>query len=734
MTYFNPIMIGICKNLFFVCLTLAPCLSVAQTEMQIRRIKDSYQSAKLGAMTNDLRNNFTKENDHLLRQAKANGWEVTERSANGNYSELTAIGPDGTPIYYSTLSTELNMATRANTLHDNGLLNLGVNGENMTVGIWDAGSALTDHREFDGRVSVRDQSEVVDPHATRVTGILVASGLDKKSKGVAYRAQAVTQDWTKDKIEVAEMAANGLLLSNHSYGIRTDRVPDWYFGSYIPISKDWDRIMYNAPYYLMVTAAGNSQKSKDNGTPISGTPDMGYDLLLGFATSKNGLTVAAADVHTNDQGELIRAEVTAYSSFGPLDDGRIKPDIAAHGINIYTTGSGNSKQYETVQGTSVAAPGVTGSMLLLQQYHEELEGRFMKAATLKGLVLHTADDVDTPGPDYKMGWGVINSKSAVELMANKGYSSLIAEETLVDGESKTYTVIANGTDPLSASISWTDPATGYVNTSLLNDTTPALVNDLDIRITKNGETYFPWKLIGSHAEAPAVKGDNKVDPYERIELQKASGTYTITVSHKNRLDGGLQDFSLIVSGISLTDCVLALPEDIGLGMPSENSVRLDWDADTDALFQVEYRKEDTSEWIVNTTFDHSLTLGDLVKGTDYVIRMKTFCTENAGSGYTPEYRFHFKGIATEYLRFTDNVPLEYKLGFTIYPNPVQELINLEGDIPLNANYHIVSLNGIKVSEGQAKGKCIYIGDLTVGLYVLSVQGDESIRTTKFYKS
>src|SRR5690606_2172179 len=305
---------------------------------------------------------------------------------------------------------------------------------------------------------------------------------------------------------------------------------------------------------------------------ISGTPDMGYDLLLGFATSKNGLTVAAADVHTNDQGELIRAEVTAYSSFGPLDDGRIKPDIAAHGINIYTTGSGNSKQYETVQGTSVAAPGVTGSMLLLQQYHEELEGRFMKAATLKGLVLHTADDVNTPGPDYKMGWGVINSKSAVELMANRGYTSLISEETLMDGESKTYTVTANGIDPFSASISWTDPATGHVNTSLLNDRAPALVNDLDIRITKDGETYFPWKLNGTQAEVPAFMGDNKVDPYEKIELKKASGTYTITVSHKNKLDGGLQDFSLLVSGISLTDCVLGIPEDIGFGMPTEVSV------------------------------------------------------------------------------------------------------------------------------------------------------------------
>ena len=58
-----------------------------------------------------------------------------------------------------------------------------------------------------------------------------------------------------------------MLVSNHSYGIKTDRVPDWYFGSYIKVSQDWDKIMHNAPYYLMVSAAGNSQNSYDNELP-----------------------------------------------------------------------------------------------------------------------------------------------------------------------------------------------------------------------------------------------------------------------------------------------------------------------------------------------------------------------------------------------------------------------------------------------------------------------------------
>ena len=587
MAYANHFLLKISKCLLPVAFCLATYNSFAQTEKQIHIIKDKYRSSKLGVFTNDLKKNFDKENNNLLQTAKTKGWKLTERLADGNFSELTAIGDDGTPLYYSTFSTELNSATRANVLHDNGLLDLGINGENMLVGIWDGGAVLTNHKEFGSRVQTLDESEIVDSHATRVAGILVAQGLDKKSKGVAYKAKAVSNDWRRDKIEVAEMAADGLLLSNHSYGIMSDRVPDWYFGSYIQVSRDWDKIMYNAPYYLMVTAAGNSQKSKDNEAPIFGSASNGYDLMLGFATSKNGVTVAAADIETNDQGQLLKASVTTYSSFGPVDDGRIKPDIAAYGTNIYTTGITNDTKYETANGTSVAAPGVTGSMLLIQEYHEQMEGSFMRAATLKGLVLHTADDVDAPGPDYKMGWGVINSKSAVEAIVNKGFSSMISEETLTEGETKTYKVVANGTEPLSASISWTDPATGAVNSGTLNDMSAALINDLDIRITKDGKTFLPWKLNAAKADAPAVNGDNRVDPFEKIDIQNAEGDYTITVTHKNTLNQGPQNFSIIVTGIALTDCVLVTPEDIELTNSNETAVTLNWTANTDALLQRE---------------------------------------------------------------------------------------------------------------------------------------------------
>src|SRR5690606_10488423 len=104
--------------------------------------------------------------------------------------------------------------------------------------------------------------------------------------------------------------------------------------------------MYNAPYYLMVTAAGNAQNSFDNAAPNFGKSADGFDLLLGFTTTKNGLTVAGANTEIGSKGELVQATVAGYSSFGPVDDGRVKPDLAGDGTNILSTSSATNSSYQ----------------------------------------------------------------------------------------------------------------------------------------------------------------------------------------------------------------------------------------------------------------------------------------------------------------------------------------------------------------------------------------------------
>ena len=728
----NLLRFFLCASMLLLCATWTVS---AQSDALKQIIKKEYDFSKIGAMHVDLEFDFEENRKKTLTLAKTNHWKLTEVMKDGTKVMLQEVGTDGSPIYYETYADNASQASRANTLHTNGMLDLNLDGSGMQVGVWDSGVALTTHQEYDIRAIIGDGSAEVDNHATMVAGSLISSGVKKDAQGVAYAANVITNDWTRDKIEVAEAAANGLLLSNHSYGIKTDRVPDWYFGSYIKVSQDWDKIMYSAPYYLMVNAAGNAQKRNDNEDPIAGNAADGFDLMLGFTLTKNSLTVAAADTEIARNGDLKMASVSAYSSFGPVDDGRIKPDLAGDGSSIFSTASHTDKSYGTSSGTSMATPGVTGALLLLQQYNEQLYGSYMRAATLKGLALHTADDVAASGPDYKMGWGVMNSKKAAELMINKEYSSLMEETSLQEGETFSLTFTANGLEHLNASISWTDPASDYINRGSLNDPTAALVNDLDIRITQNGVDFYPWRLSAANPKSPATLGDNHVDPFERIDIPNAKGTYTIMVTHKGNLSHGKQDFTLLVSGASLTDCAMNAPDDMALAMATDNEIAVEWTPILDALYEVQFKKVTDEKWKTEYVSEPRMTLNAMEVGLEYVTRIRTFCSQNIASEYSMEYTFTFLGETTELgpLNSFETLSLASEINFSIYPNPAVEYINLLDETSDNARYSITGLSGTTVKNGAAKNAKINVADLAEGLYILQVLDDQGKRSAKFYK-
>ena len=147
--------------------------------------------------------------------------------------------------------------------------------------------------------------------------------------------------------------------------------------------------------------------------------------------------------------------------------------------------------------------------------------------------MHTADDVDIEGPDSHTGWGLMNTKVAAETITKKGFESWISEEVLTNGSSYTLKVKSVGSVPLLASISWTDKP-GIANEGVANDPTAVLVNDLDIKVTRDADQYDPWRLTGVYSNE---KGDNLVDPFERVDISNQSlGEYTITVTHKGTLD------------------------------------------------------------------------------------------------------------------------------------------------------------------------------------------------------
>ena len=380
----------------------------------------------------------------------------------------------------------------------------------------------------------------------------------------------------------------------------------------------------------------------------------------------------------------------------------------------------------------MAAPGVTGSLLLLQQYHEELFGKYMKAATLKGLALHTADDVDAKGPDYKMGWGIMNAKTAAEVLQNKEYNTLINEERLSNGETYTITVNAMEGVPLMASISWTDPASEAINRGELNSTAAALVNDLDIRITKDGKTYFPWKLNPAKANDAATKGDNRVDPFERVEVEQASGAYTITISHKGTLTNGVQDFSLIVTGAQVSECSIETPSNLDLDNATEDGASLSWNEAEETLFEIQYKSVDSDDWNSELIWESKFELTDLEVGKVYEARVRSICTENVVSEFSEPIEFEFNGAETTLIA---NAPMfiPQELTISVYPNPTVDYLNLNAELSKDAEFSIVTTSGNVIQKGKTQGS-INVSSLSSGLYVLVVQDYAGIKSTKFYKN
>ncbi|WP_010522346.1 S8 family serine peptidase [Aquimarina agarivorans] len=525
----------------------------AQNAQQVKKIQSEYNMLEIESLQQKFNKTAKAQKTKALQMAKSKGWKSIIKTKDGRVLELQKV-VDGKPIYYTTYNTDAALSTRTNHLQTNGSLGLNLMGQGMVAHVWDGGVARASHREFDGsggnnRYTIGDDAGLgLNFHAAHVTGTIVAAGIRNDAEGMAPHARAVGYDWNNDIAEAVNAAGNGMLVSNHSYGFaardRQGRVqlPQYFFGGYIEDSRDWDVVTFNAPDYLPVVAAGND--GNDNSANNNPTGGFGFDKLTGASTSKNTLAVAnAQDARVGGNGNLISVSINSSSSEGPTDDLRIKPDITGNGTGVLSILDSSNTAYRELTGTSMASPNVAGSLLLLQQHYNNLNNTFMKAATLKGLALHTADDAGPTGPDAIFGWGLLNAKKAAEVISADGDNTIVDELVLSSGQTYSITVESDGSSPLLSSISWTDrPGRAITSAS----SAPVLVNDLDIRVSKGENSALPYELTGATTSA---RRDNNVDPFERVDINNASGTYTITVRAKGNLVGGSQRFSLIVTGI-----------------------------------------------------------------------------------------------------------------------------------------------------------------------------------------
>jgi hypothetical protein len=555
--------------------------TTAQTHEERQEITKSYNTDKLKQLEQSFSKRFDENREKAYQFAQSKGIKTSYFAKDSSYVELQGILPNGTLLYYKTFNVDAAETTRTNHLNSGGSLGLALDGQGMVGYVWDGGHARESHQEYDGpgntdRVTIADAVAEgglhLNFHAAHVTGTVAASGFNPNAKGMAWQSQVMGYKWNNDLAEATSAAADGMLLSNHSYGYDSSQPPDYFFGGYISESRDWDNILYNAPYYLMVVAAGNDGNNDTfNGQPLDG--NSAYDKLTGHTTSKNNLVVANAQDATIDAtGDLISAVINSSSSEGPTDDYRIKPDITGNGTSLYSTLESSDTAYGNLTGTSMASPNVMGSLLLLQQHANNLYGSFLRSSTLKGLALHTADDIGSTGPDAIHGWGLLNSKRAAETMSDNSTNTIVEEIILNQGETFSIDVTSDGIEDLKASISWTDPA--GVATTNLNDTSSALVNDLDISITQSTNTFYPWRLTG--VDSNANDADNLVDNFERIDVPDASGTYTITVKHKGTLSNGSQNFSLIVSGLTNVQQFCSTPGRLSATDITDSTAEINW--------------------------------------------------------------------------------------------------------------------------------------------------------------
>lgn len=549
-----------------------------------------------------------------LELARARGWVIEKSYKDGTHISLQGLDAAGLPIYYITYNNSNSAATtKTDQLWAGGSLGLSLNGSSSSVAnklaIWDGGRVRASHQELKGRITQKDNARTDNDHATHVAGTMIASGLNPLAKGMAFGYKSLqAYDFNGDEAEMAA-AAKDLLVSNHSYGSITgwrynpdrkgtaedpywewwgnpdvSRDEDYKFGFYDDGAAAWDEIAYNAPYYLIVKSSGNNRNENgpavgqpyfqrnSNGSfkliesrPASLSPNNEYDIISTTGTAKNILTVGAISSISDGYNQPSDAKIAPFSSWGPTDDGRIKPDVVGNGISVLSTAATNDRSYQVLNGTSMSSPNVAGTMLLLQEHYANLKnGSFMRAATLKGLAIHTADEAGTqPGPDYVFGWGVVNAELAAQVISNTRNNHLLQERTLAQGQTQTLEVTASGAGPLKVTISWTDPqaAVTAIGSNVLNNRAPKLINDLDVRVSGNGKNYMPWTLNPAAPTNAAAPGDNIVDNVEQILVADAvpGKTYTITIRHKGTLQQGPQAYTLAASGVGGTTVCAITP-------------------------------------------------------------------------------------------------------------------------------------------------------------------------------
>lgn len=408
---------------------------------------------------------------------------------------------------------------RVSVLQD-GIRNL--KGDGMSIGIWD--EICSPHLDFSptGRMT---QMESGSPgsHGTHVSGTVGGKGIiNPVARGMAPNASIFSYNGFNNDVQV-EMAtaipANTLISSNHSYhdGLGVQCGVTGNSVAYTLRSRNTDINLNNFPYHIHCHSAGNNQ----------GDCTGGWGTITGTGKSaKNNLVV----------GSISTAEaLSSFSSCGPVHDGRIKPEIVAMGSNVFSTYT-PLNTYNTISGTSMSTPGITGTVAVLAQRYKQLNGNVNPPSTLiKNIACNAATDLGTAGPDYRFGFGRIDALKSVRILENNTY---VINTVATGGSNDINITVPSGAARLKVMLTWNDPA-ATANASF------ALINNLDLRVIEGANTTLPWILDRMNPANAATRADDNISNIEQVTIDNpAAGTYTLRVNGESITVGPNQTYAI----------------------------------------------------------------------------------------------------------------------------------------------------------------------------------------------
>ncbi len=380
-----------------------------------------------------------------------------------------------------------------------------LNGQGVVVGIGEDGDIQT-HIDFTERL-INRAGFIPKAHATHVSGTIGGAGiLNELYAGYAPKSTLIGQIFTQIFTHApAYVQDHGMVVTNNSYGSVVSDCA--YNGLYDLTARILDQQAFDLPELQHVFAAGN-----DGTRTCAPYPASFKTVLGGFQSAKNILTVGATDY---------KGTVSTFSSRGPVRDGRLKPEITSQGQFVASTWFYN--QYSYNNGTSMAAPGVSGGLaLLIQRYRQLNSGANPKNGLMKALLCNGGNDKGNAGPDFRYGFGNMNLVRSLKMMEDATYFTSSA--TQGSATTQSITVPAN-TAQLKVMLYWQDPPAAVMASK-------TLVNDLDLLVLLSGDTTFPQKLdtIPANVNNPAGSGADHINNIEQVVINNpVAGSYDLKV-------------------------------------------------------------------------------------------------------------------------------------------------------------------------------------------------------------